>query len=55
MVARNEAGSIAMFPLFLSLLHRVAAGSCIRRNLILENFALRHPLLVLNHTVSLSR
>lgn len=51
MDGRIDAGWIAMLSLVLDILRSVAAGFHSRRNLVLENVALRHQLLVLYRTV----
>ncbi len=51
MVGRIEAGWIALRSLVFAVLRSLAAGLQTRRNLVLENLALRHQLLVLNRKV----
>ncbi len=51
MAGRVEAGSIAMISLVFAFLRSLLAGFHVRRNLIMENLALRHQLLVLNRKV----
>ena len=51
MDGRIDAGWIAMLSLVIAALRSLAAGFHARRNLVLENLALRHQLLVLNRTV----
>lgn len=48
---RIEAGSIAMLLLVFALLRSLVSGFHVRRNLVLENLALRHQLVVLNRKV----
>jgi hypothetical protein len=43
-----------MLPLVLAVLRSLAAGFHSRRNLVMENLALRHQLLVMNRTVQAS-
>ncbi len=48
MAGQIDAGWVAMFSLLSAVLRSVIAGFRGRRNLVLENLALRHQLLVLN-------
>jgi hypothetical protein len=51
MVGRIDQGWIAMLSLVLAVLRSLAAGLHCRRNLVMENLALRHQLLVLKRTI----
>ena len=51
MGGRIEAGSNGMLSLVVAVLRSLAARIHALRILVLENLALRHPLLVLNRTV----
>ena len=51
MDGRIDAGWIAMLSLVLAVLSSLAAGFHVRRNLVLENLALRHQLLVLKRSI----
>ncbi len=48
---RIEAGSIALLRLVSALRRSLVSGFHVRRNLVLENLALRHQLVVLNREV----
>jgi hypothetical protein len=48
---RIEAGSIALLRLVFALLRSLVSGFHVRRNLVLENLALRHQLVVLSVAV----
>lgn len=50
MAGRIEVGSIVMLSLVLAVIRSLAAGLHCRRNLVRENLALRHQLLVLKRT-----
>ncbi len=51
MDGRIDAGWIATLSLVLAVLSSLAAGFHVRRNLVLENLALRHQLLVLKRSI----
>jgi len=51
MAGRVDAGWFARFSILPAVLRSVIAGFRARRNLVMENLALRHQLLVLNRKV----